>query len=178
MKNPFVLAPSPQFAALLLAACNSSSPEILFEAAFPKPHQDPAVLPLPPYGLRPRSDTWRYRLSSYRRAAVITATAARPLFINKTYCFRGLPYFRRAKKVAACHRYTLQIQDNVIYGLKRHQVSYQLTDLKEKTVAGGPIRAALIHIDLRHPQSGIYALTLTLTHQQRREQESLGLILP
>ena len=57
-----------------------------------------------------------------------------------------------------------------------HQINYQLTDLKGKTVLKGRHQGLLVNIDLHHLQSGIYALTLTLTDQQRREQETLKII--
>jgi hypothetical protein len=280
MKNSVTFSAIPSFAALLLVACDSSTPEITFEAAFPKQHQDLTAVLGEEFQIRQGQDTLRYRLATNRQAAVITtAGEGDTLFFGKITHFRGVYYFNQPKKDGTYYLHAVKIRNNLIHGLhsreqqgnmlveqirkgahknlvtyispdssqirlkankkelkelfatvlpqitpdtlvtshtagprarlqtskpsqpppqkspflvsafpnptkdivnlrlrETHLVNYQLTDLKGKTVAQGQEQGELLHIDLHHLQSGIYALTLTLTDHQRQEQESLRIV--
>jgi hypothetical protein len=282
MKDPVTFSAFPGLASLLLVACDSTTPEITFEAAFPKPHIDLTAVLGKEFQLRNGHDTLRYHLSTGRQAAVITeAGSGDTVFIGKISRFRDVYYFSQVVNDSSCFIYAVSIQDNLIYGLhsaleqhyllaqqiregkhtdlirfmspdssqirltadkkqlrnlfstilpqmipdtlvtshtsvasslpafagtqlsaldpeesaflvtvypnptkdfvnirlrESHRINYQLTDLKGKTVLKGQHQGQLVNIDLHHLQSGIYALTLTLTEQQRKEQETLKII--
>jgi hypothetical protein len=122
MKNPVTFSAIPKFAALLLVACDSSTPEIFFESSFPKPHQDLTAVLGEAFQLRQGRDTLRYRLSTAGEAALITrADAPDTLFFGKNCRFRGVYYFNQTRQEGGSYLYAVQIQDNLIYGLPQGQ---------------------------------------------------------
>jgi hypothetical protein len=138
MKNPFTTSALPQLTALMLVACDSSTPEIVFESAFPTPHQELRVAPGRECQLRPGRDTLRYRLTTSREAALFTPADKRgPVFFGKLARFRGVYYFNQPQKDASCYVYALKIRDNFVSGLHQRQepetlkIIKRYTDLKE-----------------------------------------------
>src|SRR5687768_15437948 len=103
MKNPATFSALPGLASLLLVACDSSTPEITFESAFPKPHKDLTAVLGTEFQLRNGPDTLHYRLSTSRQAAVITeAGSGDTVFIGKISRFRGVYYFSRVVNDSSC----------------------------------------------------------------------------
>ena len=116
MKNSITFSAFPSFAALLLVACDSSSPEIVFESALPKPPQDLTAVAGEAFQVRQSQYTLRYRLSTARKSAFITtAGQGNNLALNQLAYFRGVYHFSQPQKDGSFYRYAVKIRNNFSY---------------------------------------------------------------
>jgi hypothetical protein len=118
MKNTVTFSAFPSFAALLLVACDSSSPEIVFEPALPKPPPDLMALAGEAFRMRQGQYTLRYRLSTDRKPAfTTTASEGDTQAFDRAAHFRGVYHFSPPQKDGSFYRYAVKIRNNFIYDL-------------------------------------------------------------
>lgn len=114
MKNSVTFSAIPSFAAYQLEACDSSSPEIVFESAIPEPARHPTAAP----GEAPWMRHSRYCLSTGRKAAFITtAGESGSLFFGQAAHFRGVYFFSQSPKDNSFYRYAVRIRQIFRYDL-------------------------------------------------------------